>query len=52
MHDPWVIASVSEDNILQIWQMAENIHDEEDDEEAADADLEAPSGAAAAAAAH
>ena len=52
MHDPWVIASVSEDNILQIWQMAENIHDEEEDEEAADADLEAPSGAAAAAAAH
>lgn len=27
----WVVASVAEDNILQIWQMAENIyHDEED----------------------
>ncbi|KAG2280359.1 hypothetical protein Bca4012_048639 [Brassica carinata] len=29
--DDWVISSVSEDNILQIWQMAETIyHDEED----------------------
>eukprot|EP00252_Welwitschia_mirabilis_P020121 TRINITY_DN4858_c0_g1_i1.p1 TRINITY_DN4858_c0_g1~~TRINITY_DN4858_c0_g1_i1.p1 ORF type:complete len:422 (-),score=96.52 TRINITY_DN4858_c0_g1_i1:169-1434(-) len=29
--EDWVIASVAEDNILQIWQMAENIyHDEED----------------------
>lgn len=27
--DPWVIASVSEDNIVQIWQMAENIYYEE-----------------------
>ncbi|KAF5810432.1 putative transcription factor WD40-like family [Helianthus annuus] len=24
--DDWVIASVAEDNILQIWQMAENIY--------------------------
>ena len=28
MHDAddWVVASVAEDNILQIWQMAENIY--------------------------
>lgn len=34
-NDDWVIASVAEDNILQIWQMAENIYhdDEEMDEE-------------------
>ncbi|GBG77620.1 hypothetical protein CBR_g24066 [Chara braunii] len=30
-NDDWVIASVAEDNILQIWQMAENIYHEEDD---------------------
>mmetsp|Transcript_59640 Transcript_59640/g.189777 ORF Transcript_59640/g.189777 Transcript_59640/m.189777 type:complete len:177 (+) Transcript_59640:245-775(+) len=30
-NDDWVIASVAEDNILQIWQMAQNIyHDEEE----------------------
>lgn len=29
-HDDWVIASIAEDNILQIWQMAENIHADED----------------------
>lgn len=37
--EPWVIASVAEDNILQVWKMAEsiyrddyyNIHNEEDD---------------------
>jgi len=28
--DEWVMASVAEDNILQIWQMAENIHADED----------------------
>eukprot|EP01125_Pyxidicula_operculata_P009675 TRINITY_DN316_c1_g3_i1.p1 TRINITY_DN316_c1_g3~~TRINITY_DN316_c1_g3_i1.p1 ORF type:complete len:421 (+),score=69.87 TRINITY_DN316_c1_g3_i1:904-2166(+) len=27
-NDPWVCASVAEDNILQIWKMAENIHTE------------------------
>lgn len=32
-NDDWVMASVAEDNILQIWQMAENIyHDEEEGE--------------------
>jgi hypothetical protein len=31
-NDDWVISSVAEDNILQIWQMAENIyHDESAD---------------------
>jgi len=31
LHDDWLIASVAEDNILQIWQMAENIyHDDAD----------------------
>merc|ERR1711890_209557 len=25
-NDPWVICSVSEDNIMQVWQMAENIY--------------------------
>ena len=29
--DDWVLASVAEDNILQIWQMAENIYHDEDD---------------------
>jgi histone-binding protein RBBP4 len=32
--EDWVVASVAEDNILQVWQMAENIYqDELDDEE-------------------
>jgi histone-binding protein RBBP4 len=26
--DPWVLASVAEDNILQVWQMADNIYSE------------------------
>ncbi|KAG6425089.1 hypothetical protein SASPL_115513 [Salvia splendens] len=29
--EDWVVASVAEDNILQIWQMAENIYHDEDD---------------------
>ena len=43
-NDNWVAASVSEDNVLQIWQMAENIYNDEDDnaaEEVDDDDLEA-----------
>jgi WD40 repeat protein len=32
MNDRWVIASVADDNILQIWQMAENIYNDEDTE--------------------
>eukprot|EP01119_Soliformovum_irregulare_P005312 TRINITY_DN17084_c0_g1_i1.p1 TRINITY_DN17084_c0_g1~~TRINITY_DN17084_c0_g1_i1.p1 ORF type:complete len:430 (-),score=109.38 TRINITY_DN17084_c0_g1_i1:6-1271(-) len=38
-NDPWVIASVAEDNIVQIWQMAENIYNDEG-EEIPDAQLE------------
>jgi len=30
--DPWVIASVAEDNILQVWHMAENIFNEDVDD--------------------
>uniref|UniRef100_A0A1X7UZY3 Histone-binding protein RBBP4-like N-terminal domain-containing protein n=1 Tax=Amphimedon queenslandica TaxID=400682 RepID=A0A1X7UZY3_AMPQE len=29
-NQPWVVCSVSEDNILQVWQMAENIYNDED----------------------
>ncbi|XP_018652867.1 putative retinoblastoma-binding protein 4 (rbbp4) [Schistosoma mansoni] len=29
-NDAWVICSVSEDNILQVWQMAENIYNDEE----------------------
>lgn len=31
--EPWVTCSVSEDNIMQVWQMAENIYNDEDGEE-------------------
>eukprot|EP01147_Barroeca_monosierra_P006473 gene6473-9349_t len=27
-NDPWVVASVAEDNIMQVWQMAENIYND------------------------
>lgn len=30
--DPWTVASVSEDNVLQVWQMAEEIYAGEDDD--------------------
>eukprot|EP01116_Phalansterium_solitarium_P025328 TRINITY_DN9636_c0_g1_i1.p1 TRINITY_DN9636_c0_g1~~TRINITY_DN9636_c0_g1_i1.p1 ORF type:complete len:419 (-),score=99.89 TRINITY_DN9636_c0_g1_i1:10-1266(-) len=30
-NDPWVIASLAEDNIVQIWQMAENIYNDDDE---------------------
>lgn len=29
-NEPWVVASVSEDNIMQVWQMAENIYCEQE----------------------
>jgi len=32
LNEDWVIASVSEDNILQIWQMSEIIYSEEDNQ--------------------
>lgn len=34
-NEPWVLCSVSEDNILQVWQMAENIYNDEDPDTAA-----------------
>jgi len=39
-HEPWVLASVAEDNILQIWQMAENIYNENDKDLPKPEDLE------------
>jgi len=37
---PWVVASVSEDNVLQVWQMAEELYvnDDDDDEEETEGD--------------
>ncbi|KAH0856913.1 hypothetical protein HID58_085174 [Brassica napus] len=32
-NEPWVIASVAEDNSLQVWQMAESIYRDEDENE-------------------
>ncbi|XP_059384699.1 histone-binding protein RBBP7-like [Carassius carassius] len=29
-NEPWVICSVSEDNIMQVWQMAENIYNDKE----------------------
>merc|ERR1712071_55100 len=40
--EPWVICSVSEDNIMQVWQMAENIYNDEEPETPA-SELENPS---------
>lgn len=31
-NEPWVICSVSEDNIMQVWQMAENIYNDEEND--------------------
>lgn len=31
-NESWVVASVADDNILQIWQMAENIHNDFDED--------------------
>lgn len=31
-NEAWVICSVSEDNIMQVWQMAENIYNDEEGE--------------------
>ena len=31
-NQPWVVCSVSEDNIMQVWQMAENIYNDEETE--------------------
>jgi len=39
-NDDWVIASVADNNVLQIWQMAENIYSDDDPVEVAKSDLE------------
>jgi len=39
-NENWVLASVAEDNILQVWQMAENIHNEESNTEVPPSELE------------
>ena len=31
--DEWVVASVAEDNVLQIWRMADCIYNEEDEQD-------------------
>ena len=31
-NNDWVLASVAEDNILQVWQMAENIYADDEEE--------------------
>lgn len=33
MNSEWTIASVSEDNVLQVWNMAEEIYADEEDED-------------------
>lgn len=33
-NEPWVISSVAEDNTLQVWQMAESIYRDDDDDNA------------------
>jgi histone-binding protein RBBP4 len=30
-NEPWTVASVAEDNVLQVWRMAENIYADDDD---------------------
>ena len=35
-NDEWTIASVSEDNVLQVWNMAEEIYAEDEDEMSAE----------------
>ncbi|PIO64275.1 WD domain, G-beta repeat protein [Teladorsagia circumcincta] len=35
-NEPWVVCSVSEDNIMQVWQMADNIYNEGEEETPAD----------------
>lgn len=39
-NEPWMLASVAEDNILQVWQMAENIYTDENEPPVADSELE------------
>lgn len=39
-HIPWTIASVAEDNICQIWQLASNIYEDNTQDTPSDSDLE------------
>ncbi len=39
-NEPWVIASVAEDNILQVWQMAENIYNDDTADNVPDEEIE------------
>uniref|UniRef100_A0A8C6R9U7 Histone-binding protein RBBP4-like N-terminal domain-containing protein n=1 Tax=Nannospalax galili TaxID=1026970 RepID=A0A8C6R9U7_NANGA len=38
-NEPWVISSVSKGNIMQVWQMAENIYNDEDPEGSVDPEV-------------
>nr|XP_039268179.1 histone-binding protein RBBP4-like [Styela clava] len=38
-NEPWTICSVSEDNIMQVWQMAENIYNEDQENGSAGVEL-------------
>lgn len=40
-NQPWVISSVAEDNSFQIWQMAEGIYNDDDDDDMWTADNDA-----------
>ncbi|XP_047219329.1 histone-binding protein RBBP7-like [Girardinichthys multiradiatus] len=40
-NESWVICSVSEDNIMQVWQMAENIYNDEEPDNTPTSELEA-----------
>ena len=31
-NEPWIALSVAEDNIMQVWQMAENVYNEDFEE--------------------
>ena len=46
--EDWVLASVAEDNVVQVWQMSEQIYSREDDEGAEESAPAASSAAAAA----
>ena len=41
-NDDWIAATVAEDNILQVWQMAENIYNEDEGYEDAGEEDDAP----------
>ncbi len=45
-NDEWTIASVSEDNVMQVWNMAEEIYAEDEDEMSDDDDTKKEDGQA------